>query len=1442
MKNIFKKNYLKNFIVCGGIAAILFGVGISASAAQKEVKNGWLCVEAENLEYDSATMKKVENESASNGFALAAKGDSITDATALQNPSFKLDYTAEKSGTHYVWLRAYYEYDGKNDGTNMFTDLEGTGTYVPKSLWFNERKNTFVWFKLGDVQCSEGANQINIKYRMNNVLFDKIAVTSDKNFNPSVSPQMGTHPRLFVTESDIPALKEKVHNKNIELGYEMIKALAKRNVNFKLPAGNSDFSDYSQYDDIIIAKAFMYLIGEADSSVASEAVKNIRDFLDSVTFDKSDSTYASRYMGETMLAAACVYDWCYDSLTNEDKESILESCIGLASLTEVGFPPVKRGFVTSHGVEDLIYLHQLSISIAVYDEYPDWFSSVSDVIMTNTVPAKKFLNSSGNTFSSWAYGHARNNGAVHAEKMFNALGLDNGISMFGEKYPDFYYMYIYGRLPNGIYFKEGDDYFWNRYKMNNRNTFMGNLFRYMGGTYSDPILQQQGALDLAWINGNLSPLDIILSNFEVSKKDPTELPLTRFTTYPMSSMIARTSWHDGLSAPTAMAYVNMRDITVGDHQHRDIGAFQFYYKGMLAMDSGFYEYSDHFGNYQERSVAHNTVLVDDPNEPPYEDYVKDGGQFSWRQYGETKLYEDIFKETKISALSKAKYAGPNDYAPEFSYISSDISASYTDKVEEFERSCVFINLEDENYPAAMIVYDSLKSKNADFKKTWLLHSEEEPQVDSATNTTTIKRTKDGYNGKLVNKTLIPAVDESEITTVGGDGKEFFVNGKNYPATIPDGVSADAGNWRIELSPKAASQEDVFLNVMYVCDADSNLPALTASKADGSCYTAALIKDNMVTFSKTRNNISTSFEMTVPDNGYESVKVLMTDMAQGKWKIQGNGKEIIKESKNGEFCISFKIPAGSYTVSPATQTETVTTESAKTVTKDVFGDFYIRENENLMYLAKPTKLIDGVPYVAIDGIFTQIGETNILEKDSKSIKLENYGHKAEITVGESRYKLNNESLTLKHPVKSIDGTFYATLEGFEKFLNIKNISYSDYANLLEFDFTVPDPIPILSSLEDALFTTSDEATIEVYIPDNCTGASVSVGNKGKEKEIKSTGVLKVKVPLEDCAGEKVPVVLKYTEDGVEKSVSTVIGKILDAGYVKKAGFTGFENATVKDSDKNTIASSDNINYIIGPIGTDSKASIEEFSKGNYAWKCRFNTINGGGQTNFLYYPNPKLGSGYYADIDFDVYAEKKNYRLTAFVNGENNYPDQGAWLEYTPDISNNNWHSIKYRVLPEENIICVYADGIYIDKMQVTSLVGFSQIGVGVRIGYANTAEAEAGDVYIDNIAISVGTAKCKDFTVQIKEDGKTVKASFTGGSNKEGQEIGKLAVGAFDNSLKLVAYGEKTLKATKNMIDTYTFEETFNVPFVFAKAFLWSTDGKLIPLTESVSTQSESSN
>ena len=94
-------------------------------------------------------------------------------------------------------------------------------------------------------------------------------------------------------------------------------------------------------------------------------------------------------------------------------------------------------------------------------------------------------------------------------------------------------------------------------------------------------------------------------------------------------MVARTGWGED----AVIAEMKINEYNFVNHQHLDAGAFQIYYKGALAIDSGLYsgssgEYgSPHCRNYYWRTIAHNCLLVHDPEEKfGRRGYGNDGGQ------------------------------------------------------------------------------------------------------------------------------------------------------------------------------------------------------------------------------------------------------------------------------------------------------------------------------------------------------------------------------------------------------------------------------------------------------------------------------------------------------------------------------------------------------------------------------------------------------------------------------------------------------------------------------------------------------------------------------------------------------------------------------------------------------------------------------------------------
>jgi hypothetical protein len=170
------------------------------------------------------------------------------------------------------------------------------------------------------------------------------------------------------------------------------------------------------------------------------------------------------------------------------------------------------------------------------------------------------------------------------------------------------------------------------------------------------------------------------------------------------------------------------------HDHRDQGSFQIYKKGWLAIDSGQYEETTHRGNYNSRTVAHNSLLVYQPGEhlnknkvdPIWYGYANDGGQ-RW-----------VNPPTTAANLSKPEYflGGITKFETVpgiYDYAQSDITRAYNSvyvtteghdpKVSLAERSIFFL-LPDEY----IVVFDRVISTKQEFPKRWLLHSVYRPEL------------------------------------------------------------------------------------------------------------------------------------------------------------------------------------------------------------------------------------------------------------------------------------------------------------------------------------------------------------------------------------------------------------------------------------------------------------------------------------------------------------------------------------------------------------------------------------------------------------------------------------------------------------------------------------------------------------------------------------------
>ncbi len=418
--------------------------------------------------------------------------------------------------------------------------------------------------------------------------------------------------------------------------------------------------------------------------------------------------------------------------------------------------------------------------------------------------------------------------------------------------------YLYKLLPDGTPSREGD----NEYPILDLQdtAVIGYAVNRFKDPYSAWLLRKSGFFPKKWV---IPALEFLWDDRDVTPHDPalaseSELPHQRY--FPgVGHLVMRTGWK-----PDSTWIEFDCGPYLAKHQHLDQNQFTIYHNGYLAIDSGA-DYTEtespHYLNYYRRTVAHNSMLVFDPEEKFFwSDNVvpaaNDGGQRmdSSRYWNTIRNPADWERTRDLWDLGTMRLI---DYVPgHYQYALGDASNAYSrSKLRCFTRELVYI-------PVAnlLFVFDRVVSTKPQFKKAWLLHGVNPPSVDQDRQTrpgamdfpnASTFSFSDG-TGELLVHSLLPR--ERIVTRRGGSGYEFYDpgnenggdwgSGENWPMEPAEGgpLPADPrllhmwkafwgqdltrmessnhknvvpGSWRIEVSPTRAAEEDFFLNVLEI---------------------------------------------------------------------------------------------------------------------------------------------------------------------------------------------------------------------------------------------------------------------------------------------------------------------------------------------------------------------------------------------------------------------------------------------------------------------------------------------------------------------------------------------------------------------------------------------------------------------------------------------------
>ncbi len=723
------------------------------------------------------------------------------------------------------------------------------------------------------------------------------------------------HPRLYVRKEHIPELKSRFSDPILKKVWRELDDMGadERTKDDDTP---KTWRDYVQQRGASVKAemdALQYLTTQ-DPSLGERAITTALKLMQEGSWpDVQDIARAS---GRLMVTGAIVYDWCYDLLDQTQKEAFVEQFIRLAKTLECGYPPVKQGAINGHSAEWMISRDLLSAAIAIYDEYPDMYHLTAARFFGKHLPVRNWFYPGQAYHQGTGYDKVRLGSDLYPLWIFDRLGAGNIYHPDQQFIP---YIFFYKRRGDGQFIPGGDVN-----PSRGRRAALGLLAMLSGSYYQDEYINYE-FLQRPSIDSRDKFFEFLWRDTQLGQKDASDLPLSKYFGFPFGWSIARTSWDE--SSVIAEMKINVYNFI--NHQHHDAGAFQIYYKGPLAIDSGAYTgssggyNSQHNKNYFKRTIAHNSLLIYDPEETfetmryggagktPFG--VNDGGQrLNGKQWGAPQDLEDLLSQDYKTGEILAHGFGPDKMTPDYTYLKGDITEAYSNKVSTVKRAFCFLNLKDKTIPAAFIVYDKVVSTHPEFQKYWLLHSIEEPQIEN--NQIIITRTQNGDTGKLVNDTLLPKMDNANIKPVGGEGKEFWVFGENYandPSEDRPDVANERGSWRVEVCPKKPATEDYFLNVMQVMD-NTNKTPLQVDTIESDHMIGTQIKDRIVLFSKTSDTLNGPLTLSI--SGAGTFKILLTDISEGTWQIQKDGTTLKRDIpvNKEEHLLYFEGTEGDYT--------------------------------------------------------------------------------------------------------------------------------------------------------------------------------------------------------------------------------------------------------------------------------------------------------------------------------------------------------------------------------------------------------------------------------------------------------------------------------------------------------------------------------------------------
>ena len=676
---------------------------------------------------------------------------------------------------------------------------------------------------------------------MNRRDFTKIAATwcaalSQLNFASAALP-LPLHPRLYFSAEDVEGLRARFKNPLMTMEVQTI-------TNAPRPM---TLAFYSVMEPGAIDKV---------SGLPKARAAIVQNLAELARIDAKQN-FQFEWLQE-LHQGACVYDWCYTELTEDDKKAYFDHFVRLTNGKDGSGFPVREpvASLVGHEAQGSILGNHLAVGIALADEHPEILSDVLRLLKNNYVAVADFL-FPGIADLNGVY-YARHVHFGLAQLMLRAI---NSELVFNKALAKMPYEWIHALRPDGRMLRSGDNL-----DDESRARKLRFSFAIIGGLYGDPNLlsMAEDGLKEAPVDqpykapfhefDRLSAEELVIKFIAVQPElkqraraanFPFGLSRILHAPEPANRMLFRTSWQLGPSeSRDGLVDIRIGDYFIGNHQRKDFGTFQIYYRGPLAIASGVYQGSPnswyakpHWLEYYQQTVSSNGLLIVDPDKKPFLAGIRanDGGQ-RWPNKGQNHPPnldvllnpENGYRMAKVLATGAAT---DESYA----YISGDITAAYdSKKVKLVHRAMLSVQTHDKNYPLVFVVRDRIIPTSENFERVFLLHSVEPPEIgmDGTATIVNTRRTltqsrgifSGQYDGKLFLKNISPAKAEMRLV------KGHRVGTQQFDAQKPS-ANGEEGWGRLEIAENNTKTTE-FLNVMVTMDSETAPPEILSVTGEG----------------------------------------------------------------------------------------------------------------------------------------------------------------------------------------------------------------------------------------------------------------------------------------------------------------------------------------------------------------------------------------------------------------------------------------------------------------------------------------------------------------------------------------------------------------------------------------------------------------------------------